>query len=227
MQLSRPLPTGRRQRGLSLVELMVGITVGMIVVAGASLLMVNQLDDNRRLTLEVQVQQDLRAAADLMLRDLRRAAYNSLAEQTIWAVGADAPVTNGYRNVTVSESKDSVTYSYSRTSPEDNVVEDSEKFGFKLASGTLMFQLGSGNWQPLTDPNVLTITGFTVAMNSQSIDVSEFCTKPCETGADCPPKQSVRNVVLTLSAQAVHDAKVQRTVTVGARMRNDDISGGC
>jgi len=33
-----------RQGGLSLVELMVGITVGMIIVAGASTMMVNQID---------------------------------------------------------------------------------------------------------------------------------------------------------------------------------------
>ncbi len=47
--------TLRSQRGLSLVELMVGITDGLFVVAAAATLVANQLSDNRRLLLETQV----------------------------------------------------------------------------------------------------------------------------------------------------------------------------
>ena len=54
-RLSAPTPPRARQRGLSLVELMVGITVGMIIVAGVSLMMVNQIDEHRRLSLETQI----------------------------------------------------------------------------------------------------------------------------------------------------------------------------
>ena len=51
---------------------MVGVAVGLFVVAAASMLVATQLSDNRRLTLETQVQQDLRAAADIITRELRR-----------------------------------------------------------------------------------------------------------------------------------------------------------
>ena len=68
----------RHSRGISLVELMVGIAVGMIVVAGASVMLVNQVNEHRRLMLETQVQQDLRASADLILRELRRAGYRGI-----------------------------------------------------------------------------------------------------------------------------------------------------
>ena len=65
--------TSMRQRGLGLVELMVGITVGLIVAAGASMMAVNQINEHRRLMLETQIQQDLRSVADLLQQDLRRA----------------------------------------------------------------------------------------------------------------------------------------------------------
>lgn len=73
---------GARQRGLSLVELMVGITVGLFVVAAAATLVANQLSDNRRLLLETQVQQDLRATMDIITRAVsspkRNTRFNEL-----------------------------------------------------------------------------------------------------------------------------------------------------
>ena len=62
----------RRARGLSIVELLVGIAVGLFVLAGATLLVSSQLSDNRQLMLETQVQQDLRASADLIARPTPR-----------------------------------------------------------------------------------------------------------------------------------------------------------
>ena len=77
----------RRQRGLSIVELMVGMAIGLFVVAAASMLVVTQLSDNRRLTLETQVQQDLRATADIITRELRRAGHWGKARDGVWYRG--------------------------------------------------------------------------------------------------------------------------------------------
>ena len=77
----------RRQRGLSIVELMVGVAIGLFVVAAASMLVVTQLSDNRRLTLETQVQQDLRATADIITRELRRAGHWGKARDGVWYRG--------------------------------------------------------------------------------------------------------------------------------------------
>ncbi|NJK42625.1 MAG: hypothetical protein HC937_02780 [Aquincola sp.] len=85
-----------RQRGLSVVELLIGAAVGLFIVGGAIALLVNQLRDNRVLLLETRVNQDLRSAADLVARDVRRAGYwgNALA-------GAVFPAaSNPYRAVT-------------------------------------------------------------------------------------------------------------------------------
>ncbi|MCA1416895.1 prepilin-type N-terminal cleavage/methylation domain-containing protein, partial [Bradyrhizobium sp. NBAIM20] len=72
-------------RGLGLIELMVGITVGLIVAAGASLVAVNQINEHRRLMLEIQVQQDLRTAADLVQQELRRAGFRGRADLGVWS----------------------------------------------------------------------------------------------------------------------------------------------
>ena len=75
------------QRGLSIVEMMVGVTIGLLVVAGATMVVSTQLLDNRQLMVETQVQQDLRAAADIITRDLRRAGYTSNPQNGVWYKG--------------------------------------------------------------------------------------------------------------------------------------------
>jgi len=233
-----------RERGISLVELMVGITVGMIVVAGASLMMTGQLAEHRRLMLETQVQQDLRAAADLMLRDLRRSGSWAVPMRGVWSPSSSdaAPIANAYADVRLTQAAGNpiLEYSYSRhqdrlspvtppaVSPEDNVVTSStERFGFKLENGILKFRLGDA-YQALTDPNTLRITAFNVAMNEQSLPLLDFCSKPCEVGnAACPPRQMLRRFDIALTGQAAHDPEVVRTIRLSSRMRNDEIVGAC
>jgi type IV pilus assembly protein PilW len=63
------------QQGLSIVELMVGIAMGLFITAGAIKLFVDNLGSNRQLLLETRLNQELRTAADIVARALRRASY--------------------------------------------------------------------------------------------------------------------------------------------------------
>ncbi len=90
-------------RGLSIVELMVGITISLFILAGATLVLTTQLDSNRRLLLEAQVQQDLRTAADMISRDVRRAGYWGRAYCNVWPGSLDlanCPGANPYNTTT-------------------------------------------------------------------------------------------------------------------------------
>jgi type IV pilus assembly protein PilW len=92
MFMTRPRPA----RGLSIIELLIGIAIGLFVLAGATMVASNQLTDNRRLLLETQIQQDLRAAMDIIARDLRRGgfwdnAYTSVAPSTAALINPYSP----------------------------------------------------------------------------------------------------------------------------------------
>ena len=80
----RPAMMRLRSRGLSIVEMLVGIAIGLFVVAGATLVATGQLADNRLLMLETQLQQDLRATADLVARELRRGGLWGNAADSVW-----------------------------------------------------------------------------------------------------------------------------------------------
>lgn len=243
--LTKPL----RQRGLGLVELMVGITVGLIVAAGASMVAVNQINEHRRIMLETQIQQDLRLAADLLQQDLRRAGFRGQSEQGVWApptgVGtldetAGLPATtNNYAAVVAANdsSANSITYTYARrigTTVGAAAPRSAEQFGFRWDKSAKVLYVrvgivnGNDNWQPVTDPDSVKITNFVVQLIEDSTDVGDFCAQACgATPLPACPKHVVRRVSFTIEGEARHDPLVKRTVSGVERLRSDLITGSC
>lgn len=217
--LTTSKPT-RAQRGLSLVELMVGVAVGLIVVAAASMLMSTQLGENRRLLIETQLQQDMRAAMDLITRELRRIGAQSepLALQGIWVAGGSGALKNEYAespSATVSGTAvNNLAFGYQQ--PGVGFAD----FGFKLEGGVVKTRIG-GNWQELTDANVLKVTS--LAITPQNSGVRRLpCPKPCPDGTtSCWPEVQVREFAVTMVAEARSVPGVNRSLTSNVRLRND------
>jgi len=228
MPMNLRLFSSRRQAGLSMVELMVGVAIGLFVVAGATVAVSNQLGDNRRLMLETQIQQDLRAAADVIARDIRRSGYWANAKDGIWRPGVLAIATNPYTGIQAAASgvaASAVRFGYSRGA-ENNVLDATDESGFRLANTGAIEMLVGGNWQALTDAITLRVTDFRVTLTSQ--DVALSCLNPCPLGAPaCPPTQTVRDIKVDIVGTAVHDPSLQRSARTNVRVRNDIINGAC
>jgi type IV pilus assembly protein PilW len=226
MLVRHPVHRVRHQRGLSLIELMVGMAIGLFVVAAAVMLVSAQLSDNRRLLLETQVQQDLRATADIIARELRRAGAWSRAETGVWT--PTTPVTGPAANpfMAVSPSSGSATvvgFDYSRPGDAGG------PYGFKLEGGAIKTLLAGAGWQELTDKNVLTVQTFTVETDNSAavrLPCPKACPSPPPVGqpADyCWPTIGVRSLIVTISGRAVSDAAVERTVVSRVRLHNDAV----
>jgi len=216
----------RRQTGLSMVELMVGVAIGLFVVAGATLAVSNQLGDNRRLTLETQIQQDLRAAADVIARDLRRSGYWASAQDGVWHAGAVAVATNPYTALTPASGVASeVRFGYSRGEGENNLLDLNDEAGFRLVDAAIQMRTG-GQWQALTDSTTLRVIDFRVTSNSQSVALKCFSDCP-GGGTACWPTQTVRDIEVFIDGTAVHDPSVRRNARSNVRLRNDVINGAC
>ena len=120
------------QRGLSMVELMVGVVVGLFVVAGAVKLFTDYLGSNRNLLLQTRINQDLRAAADLIARDLRRGGYWRNATAGVSLDPLVPPLQNPYRTVAYNGGTGELTYSYAKDNV-DALDAATEGFGVKQA----------------------------------------------------------------------------------------------
>ena len=218
-----------RQRGLTMIELLIGMAVGLFIVAASTGLLTGNLRENRLLLIESRLMQDLRSAADIITRDLRRAGYWAAANAGVRGDGIAPVLANPYVEVTPGgAAADTVSFRFSRDTTENNTVDSNEQFGFRLRNGAIELQLGAGNWQALTDPATLTVTEFRVTPTVEEIDLAGFCPSPCPAGSStCPPRQQVRSLALLIGGRATADAKLTRSVRSQVRLRNDPIVGVC
>jgi prepilin peptidase dependent protein B len=227
---SKTITARRGQLGLSLVELMVGVALGLFLLAGAVTMFVSNLSSSHTMLLEARINQDMRAAADLITRDIRRTGYwgNSISGVLVGST-ATAATTNPYGSITCSNCNGTstsaqITYSYTQDSTENNSLDSNEQFGYRLSSGKLQMQTTSGTWQDLTDSNILTITAFTVAESSTGVSVASACTT---TPTSNTPTVYIRRYDIVITAQAVADSAITRTLRTSVRPRNDYITGAC
>lgn len=209
----------RSQSGLSLVELLIGLALGLFIMAAGFSAYVEQWREHRHATMAMRLQQDLRSAGELIARDLRRAGH--------WAApSASSP--NPYAAFAPqAAASDAASYSYSLDTIENHLLDSPEQFGLRLRRGVIELQLGAGAWQALTDAGTLVVTEFSLEPRVQQIPLLEHCPRPCPAGAACDAHVSVRRVALRITARATNDASLVRRVDTLVRLRNDDVVGAC
>ena len=241
MSASRPARPGRTARhrvtGVSIVELMIGITIGLFILAGASLVMTNQITDNRRLLLDTQVQQDLRAVAALMVRDIRRANYYGYAHRNIWTTDLTQTTFNRYNLFSPANSNGTSTLQYARSTDDvvglmnidNDTVSGAERVTLTLneATHSIDMTLGNAAAQALTDANVLRITELTFITATRDLPVPCGAVCPAVGPGGCALVQRQRQVDFVIVGEAVHDSRVRRSVRESLRLKNDLVSEAC
>lgn len=212
-----------RNAGFSIVELMVGIVIGLFIVGGGLMFFTN-LDESRRLLLEARLHQDLRDSANLITRDIRRAGHWSAAVQQISVTGAVNPNREIVVASTCAASPDNSTISYSFSRPN---VATAEQVAFSRNGSTIQMQVGGQAAENLMDPAVTTITAFSICpiLPTSSVALGGLCAPSC-TGASCP-QINVRGYNIVIEGHATADPSVKRRLTTSVRVRNDLLSGSC
>lgn len=84
------------QWGVSLVELMVGITVSLILLTSVLTVILRVTVTGSESVAATRLNQQLRGGLDLMARDIQRAGYINWSGRHAWEWGTDGPVSNPY-----------------------------------------------------------------------------------------------------------------------------------
>lgn len=222
----------RAARGLSIVELLVGVAIGLIVVAGASALFVTNIISARQVLLEARINQDLRNTMDLITRDLRRGAYwgNSLSGTLI--VGAATTTTaNPYAGVSWTPGTSTLAYGYMDTTGNNAVASGLERFNIRQNGSAIQMNVAGTTWTNITNTDILTIPtgGLAITPTETSIDLRAACPRTCTDTLLAPtcPRVTVRTYDIVLTGTAVSNAALTRTLRSQVRVRNDAVVGTC
>lgn len=221
MHFGITMSAAHTHRGFSLIELMIGITVGMFILLGASSIMVGQMGDHRRLALETRTEQDVRVVAEVLTRELQLAGMWNSPMSGVWSEAN--PVLQANPNAEILVAEDGSWVRYRRWLRND--INQAE--GFKLEDEVLYRLNSAGAWQPLTDPETLKITRFHVQLVETKRRLEAACQLDCEDKEDCPPSASVREFLINFQAHAAHDERVRRNFDLRIRVRSDIVTGAC
>lgn len=146
----------RRQRGETLVGLLVGLAVGLLVLAGATH-MLAQLYRAQNLSLQDQhAEQELEWALELVARELANAQYVANAWQSRSPSACQDPFCDGPEDLDVATGR--IVFSLDRD--HNGLQKNEECTGLRLSNGALQLRTACipETWAPLTDTLVLRVT---------------------------------------------------------------------
>ena len=166
----------KKSTGFTLIEMLVGIVIGMIIVAAASVMMVTVLKSQKDITASARLNQELGAAMAVMSNEIRRAGFRicdvdvntcdcngDLVKEPYTPYNTTA-CTPELKDIEIDGSGNCIFYRYNGN------LKIGEQRGFRFISDRIqMVVLGASpscddavtsttNWNDLTDPNVINIT---------------------------------------------------------------------
>lgn len=188
--LRRKLP--KRQQGLLLIEMMVGMVIGLLIVAAAGTTYIISSRSGRDNINSTRLNVELRGAMDVMADEIRRAgATGELANAGVGNRFTDQAVAT---RTDLQVSADGTCVELAYDADGDGIVDTEDYAGFRIQSGRVQARRGgsgvvnncqNGYWESLTDIRTVIIQPFAIGMpyfavsyqclntlNNQSQDVS-------------------------------------------------------
>lgn len=216
----------RHASGFSLIELMVALAAGMIVIGSVlafTMSMLRSYNENIRST---RLTQDLRAAMNFAMREVRRSGYDSTSVTRVMTDNNPAP---SFAGLTVSAGGDCVAYQYDR----DDTLEN-RALRLNATTGALEAKVSTAavscadtsGWAQVSDPGVIELTRFQVTQRT-----SPFCVvlqskpdpaNPAVTIYD-KAEGSVRNLSLCMKARLRADSTLSRNIADSSRSRAEQV----
>ena len=232
-----------KQKGFTLVELMIAILLGLIVVGATITIYIATLRGSTDTVRSARLNYDLDAAMTLMINDIRRAGYWGGA-----VIGSDARnnPANLAANMLQIPNASCVLYSYDTNG--NGQISDDERYGFRLNNGILQMRLSgtttadcnNGEWQSLTLDSggerveITTLVFSFVPIVSPSVPGQTKCldrTNNTSYNSTCAAAglasnvnaAEIRQVNIALAARVAADTAVTKTITNTVKVRNDRI----
>ncbi len=244
MHLTRPSPSIniaegslRRQTGVTLTDLLVGTTVGALVLIGISTTYVLGARSTSQNVEQARLNQELRAVLEIMQQDIRRAGYWDMSEaddpdpaQNPFQSSIDGIDRRLRTGQVAGESTEScILYSYDLEHDNPTAMT---MFGFRLRHQSVQMRtgpssvddktfactIGSGSWERITSEDVrITTLRFTITIAQTNL-APEKEDAACATNELC---RETRQVAILIAGRIRDDQAVRQSLQATVAVRND------
>ena len=194
-------PQSTIQSGETLMGLLVGLAVGLVVLAGGSAVLATQLRGHRMALQDSRLHHDLRSTVDWVARELSQAHYVANAWSTRSPSHCDDAFCAGTDDFSIDGSRIAFSLDRNHNGQKDN----NECLGYRLVKGTLQARTACSPevWTALTDAANVQFT---------QLDWQVHCTSA--------QGWLQRRIDLTMTAQWTGDASRQLTLQRTVSLRN-------
>jgi len=145
----------QKQSGLTLIELMIAMVLGLFVSAVTISIFSTTVRSNVENMKMIRLNQELRGTMTFIVDELKRAGYSK--EPTVSAFIDELNFTSTCTRYSYDEDNNAAL--------GDTTPDADERFGFKLSDNTISWSqnttttdCSNGTWTPITDPNLAKIT---------------------------------------------------------------------
>ncbi len=192
-------------RGFSLVELMVGLTVGLFVLAGVGAVYVTTTRSSSETLVANRLNQEMRALLDVMDFDLRRAGFG---------------VTDA-ASIAIHNNGACIVYLYEFAGAPRHSGFRLDRGQIEMKTGGTLADCTSGTWEAITDSSMITVSTLTFAAgNSECFDRITTAGINCD---DLIAGVEARRIDITLNARLTSDAAVAMQANESIKVRNDRV----
>lgn len=217
------------QSGVTLIELMIAMSISLVVSLAMVTLMANTLGTSTRTIGMAKLSAELRAAMQIMSRDVRRANYHANFAKCFGNLDCrvtlddnDGDASAYIKSITV-QNGNCFFYWFDRDSDGD-ITDDDDVGAFRRAvvDGVGVIQMTTtrntapsctaGNyWSAITDPKLIDVTAFQV---NNALSYTDTITGDNAT-------QTIDKINMSITAELIVDASITRTIRNLIRVRND------
>lgn len=215
-------PLSNRQRGLTLIELMIGMVIGLLVVGIATQMYISTLGITKQTTAMTRLNQELRSTIDLISSDIKRAGYYSNA---VAASNPYASIVSGGLPVKVfaydGGTDNCVVLGY------DNNIAAEHIYGYRFSPGSGEVEMltvssyASGSQADCSSSAFIVTGGWDVLTDSRTVSISDLSFSLSPSPAASWAESSSKVIDVTLSGTAVADPKVTKVLRESVRVRNE------
>ena len=248
--LSREVKLIDLQKGVTLIELLIAMVISLIVSTAMVMLMANTMSSGTQTIQMTRLTQDLRAAIQIMSRDLRRSSYTS---EAIQCFANPACGSNGTLSLpgAIIATDNCLIFQLDRAHDGNAINDQGGAFRRRVigtglaARGVIEIWSANGSpasctagaaasWVQITEPNVVDITELRMASDFvRTGSAWTATTTPLSyaevimTTAAGATTQTVRKVQFRLSGEMINsisDFPVRRTIEDMIRVRNNIVT---
>jgi prepilin peptidase dependent protein B len=169
-----------KQKGVSLIELMIGLAIGMIAVSGLVSFVGFGIGVNSKAINKSQLSEETETLVDFMASEITRAGYSGSTVAMLQDPNANPSVFANSIAVSRHPNEDPdtcITYSYDfNGNGVVDTLDVNENFGFRLRGGAIQIrQQGADcnadiNWSTISDTNVIEIDRLVFVLTPVVID---------------------------------------------------------